>query len=170
MVTKEWAYCGQLKWKGRHTWREVLWERFIIHSTNVYRVYSAAFSRRTDGPRRLIHKDAAKLEDSLLPTNDKPMASAHTHLPWSGAHTLSEAPALGSRSPPIFLSVNKSWGIIMPNWHKQLQLPSEFGLRPNYISLDCTTVHEQYNLSHFFLLPFRIFKKFGSVKPTKHVL
>lgn len=77
---------------------------------------------------------------------------------WS-PDILSESPALRSRSLSIFLSVNRSWGIIMPNWHKQLRLPSEFGLKPNYISLACATEHEQYNLSYFLLLLFRIFKK-----------
>lgn len=46
----------------------------------------------------------------------------------------------------------------VPSWHKQFQLPSEFGLKPDCIFLVCDTVHEKYNLSHFFFLLLKIFK------------
>lgn len=67
-------------------------ESFIIHSTNIYWEYDAAFSLSTDGSRQLIRKDSSKLEDSLLPANDKSVASPRTHLLWSEAQIVSPNP------------------------------------------------------------------------------
>lgn len=135
---------------------------FIPQTFTERMVLPSATEQMAQGNRYTRPPPSWRIPDS--PQNDKSVAATCTHLLWSGAQIFSLPLQHGEADHYqfFFLSTGaEEW--IMPNWHKQFQLPSEFGLKPNYIFLVCATAHEKYNLSLF--LSFKNIQKLKKRKP-----